>query len=105
MRSDSKDIIKVFLLWLVFTVAGYAVVLLFTLFPVTAAVEAHLFDEAFTVLTLFAVPVFTFVVAVMIYGVLRFHVKGDPTEDGPPERGQKSMIITGSRAQRYSPPC
>ena len=94
MRSDSKDIIRVFLLWAVFTVAGYAVVLLFNPFPVAAAVEAHLFDEAFTVLTLFAVPVFTFVVTVMIYGVLRFRTSGEPTEDGPPERGQKSLIIT-----------
>ena len=94
MRSDFKDIVFVVIIWAIFAAIGYAVVLMFTPFPVAAAEEAHLFDEAFTVLTLFAVPVFTFVIAVLVYAAVRFRVRGEPTEDGPPERGHKPVIIT-----------
>lgn len=94
MRSDFKDIIYVVIIWAIYSAIGYAVILNYTPFPVAAAVEAHLFDEAFTVLTLFAVPVFTFVTAVLSYSVIKFRTVGDPTEDGPPERGQKPLILT-----------
>jgi len=94
LRSDFKDIVFVFFIWAIFTAIGYAVILLFTPFPVAAAEEAHLIDEAFTVLTLFAVPVFTFVIVILVYGAIKFRRKGEPTEDGPPERGQKPLILT-----------
>lgn len=94
MRSDFKDIVFVFIIWVIFTAIGYTVILLFTPFPVAAAEEAHLVDEAFTILTLFAVPVFTFVIVILVYGALKFRTRGEPTEDGPPERGHKPLILT-----------
>lgn len=94
MRSDFKDILFVLVIWAIFAAIGFAVILTYTPFPVAAAEEAILFDEAFTVLTLFAIPVFTFVIAMLVYSALRFRVRGEPTEDGPPQRGHKPMIIT-----------
>jgi cytochrome c oxidase subunit 2 len=65
---------------------GEAIVLSFDLFPAPIAHEAKVADEAFELLVILAIPVFTFVVSVLAYAVLRFRRRGDAAEDGPPVR-------------------
>lgn len=98
MRADFWDIVIVVILWAIFAAICFAVIEFFTPFPVAAAEEAHLVDEAFTVLTRFAVPVFTFVIAVMTYSIFRFQVRrspssGTPPEDGAPVHGHRTVIL------------
>jgi cytochrome c oxidase subunit 2 len=89
----ARHVIAVIALWVLFSAAGLAVILTFTPFPVAAAEEARLIDEAFTLLTILAVPVFSFVMATLVYSIFRFRIKGEPTEDGPPVRYKAPIII------------
>jgi cytochrome c oxidase subunit 2 len=88
----TRDIVLVAILWVVLTALGWGVMLTFTPFPIAAAVEARIIDDAFTILTVLAVPVFTFVVATLMYSAFRFRSKGTPTEDGPPIRTHRPTI-------------
>lgn len=60
------------LLWLVLTVGGEYLAVNVDLFPVGAAREAEIIDEAFRFLMILGVPVFTFVIAAMVYSTLAF---------------------------------
>ena len=88
----SRHILIVTVLWGVLTAAGLAVVLSFDPFPIAAAHEARIVDDAFTLLTILALPVFSFVIATLLYSVLRFRSRGEPTEDGPPIRSHKAVV-------------
>ena len=80
-------------LWATFTAIGYVVVLVFDPFPVAASAEAEVVDDAFTLLTLIAVPVFTFVVSVLLYSGLRFRIRTpEPDGDGPSVRYLSPVI-------------
>ncbi|MAF53403.1 MAG: cytochrome c oxidase subunit II [Chloroflexi bacterium] len=79
-------------LWVVFTIAGEAVVLSFSPFPVAASEQAAVVDDAFTLLTLMAVPVFSLVCAMLLYSGLRFGQNSQPDQDGPPTRNNKSIV-------------
>ncbi|MBI4305124.1 MAG: cytochrome c oxidase subunit II [Chloroflexi bacterium] len=65
---------------------GEALVIGLGLFPAPLAEEARVVDEAIEHLVILAVPVFTFVVSVLVYAVLRFRRRGAEAEDGPPMR-------------------
>jgi len=77
------DALRVLGLWLVLTLGGELVALRAPLPPALAA-EARVVDEAFRYLWIIGTPVFTFVLSVLIYSLLRFRAPGDPPEDGPP---------------------
>lgn len=81
----NRDTIAAFILWAAMTAAGEFLVIGTDLFhyPLAAADEALMVDRAFLTLTIMAVPVFTFVVSVLVYSMLRFRSSG-PTQDGPP---------------------
>ncbi|MBI3969843.1 MAG: cytochrome c oxidase subunit II [Chloroflexi bacterium] len=79
-----KHALWVALLWITLTVAGEAVVLTFDVLPPVAAEEGRVVDAAFRLLTILGMPVFTFVVAVLVYSVLVFRSRGTPEQDGPP---------------------
>ncbi len=49
-------------------------------------------DSAFRFLMILAVPVFTFVLAALIYSLLRFRSRGAPQEDGPPIHGRPAVV-------------
>ena len=87
-----RDLINTGLLWLVLTILGWVLVLNWNIFPPALAREAEIVDNAFNLLMVLAVPVFTFIVAIMIYAAFRFR---DPerTEDGPPIR-ETGRIMT-----------
>ncbi len=79
-------------IWAVLSLLGYALVLSFHPFPLAASEQAETIDNAFTLLTLLAVPVFTLVVAVLVYSVLRFCSKDRPTADGLPLRTYRPLV-------------
>lgn len=89
----NRHSIIVAVLWLIFTIAGVALVLNFSPFPPAASAQAHVVDDAFKLLTILAVPVFAFVVAMLLYSMVRFGQNNQPDGDGPPIRSNKGVIV------------
>ncbi len=87
-----RDVAFVAVLWVLLTALGWGVIVMYTPFPIAASAEAKIVDDAFTVLTVLAVPVFTFVVAALMYSAFRFRSRGAPVEDGPPIRTHRSFV-------------
>ncbi|MBI4201809.1 MAG: cytochrome c oxidase subunit II [Chloroflexi bacterium] len=63
-------------------------------FPLAAAKEAAIVDDAFKLLMVLGIPVFAFVVVAVVYSAVRFRQKGEPTQDGPAIHGPRSVIFT-----------
>ncbi len=80
------------IIWVVLTVLGEALVFALDLFPLAAAEEAAIVDGAFRVLMVLAVPVMSFVIATLAYSILRFRIRGEPSQDGPPIRSHGRLI-------------
>ncbi len=72
------DAAAVALLWAVLTAVGEVLVWNLPIFPARGAREAEVADRAFLVLGRLAVPVFAFVVAMLLYSALRFRARGRP---------------------------
>jgi|Deesub1362A_J573_1020465.scaffolds.fasta_scaffold05032_3 cytochrome c oxidase subunit 2 len=89
-----RDLIVVGLIWLALTALAEAVVWLWDPFPLVAAEEASLIDEAFRFLMALGAPVFTFVIAALGYSILRFRSAGRPAEDGRPLFGGRAVPIS-----------
>ena len=89
----NRDIFIVFVLWVLFSAVGLVVVTLFKPFPVAAAEEAYIVDGAFTFLTYLAVPIFSLVIAMLVYSGIRFRIGGTPSEDGPPMRSNRPFVV------------
>ncbi len=85
-----RDLAIVGVLWLALTVVGEAVVLNASLLPPLISNKGADIGHAFRVLLVYAVPVFAFVVAALIYMVPRYRAGAaeTPPEDGPPLRGR-----------------
>lgn len=98
-----RHVLSVVLLWLVLTAIGEALVFA-PMFPVVGADAAEEFDEIFRILLYMGIPVFTFVVAMVVYAYFNFRQDGDaPDEDGPAYRGtglvpRAWLLITGGLA-------
>ncbi len=96
-----RDIINAAILWFALTlVAELSLPPLYGLFPLAAAQEALVSDESFRVLMALGTPVFTFVVAVLLYSLIRFRARGGALENGAPIRGSDRvagvwLAITG----------
>lgn len=89
----NRDVFIVFVLWVLFCAVGIAVITLFSPFPVAAAEEAVIVDGAFTFLTYLAVPIFSLVIAMLVYSAVRFRTGGTPSEDGPPIRSNRPFVV------------
>lgn len=76
----ARHVISAVLLWAALTAVGEASLFL-DWFPVVGAHEAEDFDRIFLILIAMGMPVFAFVVAVLMYSMLQFRVDG-PTEGG-----------------------
>lgn len=87
-----RDVAIIAALWVASTAVGLALVLTITPFPIAASEGARFVDDTFTLLTLMAIPVFTFVVSMLGYSAYRFRSDGNPGEDGPPIRGHRLLI-------------
>jgi cytochrome c oxidase subunit 2 len=62
--------------------------------PVAASREAGRIDFVFWFVIVICIAIFALVAAVMIYAVLRFRVREDDFEDGPPIHGHTGLEIT-----------
>lgn len=89
-----KDAVYVFILWVVLTIIGELFVLNVQFFPVQGATEAEIVDDAFQLLFVLAVPVFTLVVAGLGYSVIRFRRQGDPTDDARPVHTSRPVTLS-----------
>ncbi len=74
--------------WVALALLGELVLWNAPFLPPANGPSAEVADQAFRILVRMAVPVFAFVVAVLLVAVLRFRSRGEPTEDGPPIRGR-----------------
>ncbi len=98
-----KHLISVAIFWAFLTAIGELLVFA-DLFPTVGSHEAEDFDSIFRFLLILGIPVFTFVIAVVVYAILSFRVRGDrPQDDGPPIRGRGWvprvwLVITGGLA-------
>src|SRR5690349_1627019 len=71
-----------------------AVALIPTWLPKDASREAGRIDFVFWFVIAICIAIFALVAAVMIYAVLRFRVRPDDHEDGPPVHGHTGLEIT-----------
>ena len=65
-----------------------------TWLPEDASREAGRIDFVFWFVIAICIAIFALVAAVMIYAVLRFRVRPDDNEDGPPIHGHTGLEIT-----------
>jgi cytochrome c oxidase subunit 2 len=65
-----------------------------TWLPVDASQQARRIDFVFWFVIAICIAIFALVAAVMIYAVLRFRVREDDFEDGPPIHGHTGLEIT-----------
>jgi cytochrome c oxidase subunit 2 len=84
VKAAHRHALVVALLWVALTIIGEILLIRYNPFPVAAAEEAEVIDHAFRVLMHMAVPVFAFVVVVLLYVALRFRARGGVAGDGPP---------------------
>lgn len=89
-----REEITAALLWLALTATGEVALWNAPVLPARYADTAHISDDAFLVLTRLAIPVFAFVVTVLVVSLLRFRSRGEPREDGEPIRGSTRTIAT-----------
>ncbi len=95
-----KHYVNVGIVWFVLTFIGELLVLGYV-FPPQLADSAEVIDEAFQLLVLLGMPIFTLVVAVMGYSLLKFRAKGDTLEAGETIHGNNTfsliwLLITGT---------
>lgn len=89
-----RDLIIVGLFWVVLTILGEILVSVMDIFPFLASEEGQLIDDAFKFLMVMAVPVFAFVVSVLVYSVLRFRHQ-DGVEEARPAFKRVNGIFAG----------
>lgn len=89
-----RHILATALLWTAITAVGEVAVLRWLPFPARASEQARIIDDAFTVLAVLAVPVLAYVLAVLLYSLLRFRGGPEPTTDGPPVRTHGPFVAT-----------
>lgn len=92
-RALSKDFLLVAILWVLLSLVLELLIVPWDLFPLAAAEEAAIVDGAFKRLMALGAPVFALVVVTVLYSMLRFRQRGEPTEDGPAIHGPRSIIL------------
>lgn len=70
-------------IWIVLTVIGVYAAVTWSMLPEGYTREAEVVNEAYLLLLVLAVPVFTFTVTMLGYSAIRFRSQGRPDEDGP----------------------
>ena len=89
---NSRHLIGAGLLWVVLTAIGEVILFAWEFLPEQYAREARVVDDAFILLAVLGIPVFTFVVAVLVYSALRFRTTDDTLADGPPIKGSNKVV-------------
>jgi cytochrome c oxidase subunit 2 len=100
-----KDAIIAGTVWLILTVIGELIVWgwIRGIMPIRYAETATIIDDAFLYLTALAVPVFTFVIAMVLVSLVRFGSFRRPSRDGASFRGEPKtfglwLVVTGALA-------
>ena len=88
-----RDLVVAVILWFLFTAVGEYWAFNADIFPIAAAEEAAFLDDAFRLLIILGMPVFTFVLTFLGYSVVRYRSKGEPASDGPPMRSHKPLAV------------
>jgi cytochrome c oxidase subunit 2 len=83
-----RDYVIAGALWLALTAVGEAAAALVDFYPVARSDKGEEIEKAFRILVAFAIPVLAFVVAVLVYSVLRHRTGDTPPEDGPAFHGR-----------------
>jgi len=86
--SPARAALITFAVWAPLTAILLYAVLTVDFYPTVASDKGEEIAHAFRVLTALAVPVFTMVVSVVLYSVLRRGTSASPDQDGPPILGQ-----------------
>lgn len=89
-QSRRRDVAIVAIIWLILTVAVEWWASQVRLHPVGASEEAEIIDGAFDLLLYLGIPVFTFVLVVVVYAVLRFRSRD--VADGPPLHNDRRFV-------------
>lgn len=89
-----RDITVVAIIWAVFTAIGIYLVATIRFYPEPAADKGTDIEHAFRVLLFLSVPVFSFVMATLIYSLVRSSTFDYPDEDGPPIRGRGIVPVS-----------
>ena len=89
-----RAVVWVAALWVVLVVIGEILVFAPTFLPEQFAEEAKVVDDAYILLAVLAVPVFAFVLAIVIYAFVGFRDRGDEYEDGPPIKTNRTVVVT-----------
>ena len=80
---NRRDVISVLIIWAALTIVGELFAYIGSIYPIATSELAQDVDDAFRLLMLMGIPVFTFVVTVLGYSIIAFRRSGPPTEDGP----------------------
>lgn len=89
-----RDLIVVGVLWGTVTALFLLAASRVDMFPFAASREAVVADDAFRLLMYMAAPVFSLVLAVLVYSLLRFRGRGDPPADAPFVREHPAVART-----------
>ena len=74
---NGRNVVTVFVIWLGLTVLGVFGAYHADIYPIAGNHLASQVDDAFRLLMMLAVPVFTFVVTILVYSMVRFRRKTD----------------------------
>jgi len=89
-----RDLLIAGALWLTLTAVGEALAVVGDFYPVARADKGEDIEAAFRILVFLAIPVFTFVVAVLAYSLFSHRALGPAPKDGPPLHGRGAVPIT-----------
>ena len=88
-----REWLSVGLVTTVLTVAGEALVWGVSYLPAGYSAESEISDDAFRLLFGLGVPVFAFIVAMLIVSAVRFRSRGPAMGDGPPAHGNRRIYV------------
>jgi len=89
----NKHLVTTGLLWVVFTALALLGAVAMNPFPTVASTEAAFSDHAFRLMTYMGAPIFGLVMAALVYSLLTWRSKSQPTEDGPPIQGTGAIPV------------
>ncbi|MDA1278849.1 MAG: cytochrome c oxidase subunit II [Chloroflexi bacterium] len=73
-------------IWILLTIISEVLFLSFDIFGDAVTEQGVFIDEAFVLLVVLAIPIFTFVITTLGYVLVKFRAKGDELEDSAPVR-------------------
>lgn len=88
------DIVRMFVVGTIASVAGVALGLWIDWFPDSASTQAGPIDLMYDVLIILSVPIFVFVTTIVLFAAIRFRVRpGEEGLDGPPMHGNTRLEV------------